>query len=756
MKSSKLKNIVKHNVEISIRNKWFVILNVLMLLISIVSFNLGNIKTVFKNQNITIGQEEKITISIDDKIGNFSENLGEEIEKANLSDKIELTIDTNEGSYTSETIPDNFINVVLDEAQETILEAKVISKEAVNANYLDVINSAIEDTRNDMIAKEYNMDEEGMELLSSAPSIERIMLSVDSTSYNESTEIIRMVLNYIIFFILIMILSATASSVAQEKNSKSIEYVLTSISAKDYLLSKVISVILLYVVQFIFTLLYILIGSYLSSIIKLSSITAQGVTLSRDNFTSLMSFVDGRMMAYLAVTFVFSLLTIFILNVIQAVLSSKTTNVTEAGNTTIILLMLNLVLYIVANFAIVPMQVPSMFIYIISCVPIVSMYFIPSMILLSHANVIQVVIATVLLIVFVPIVLKIGSKYFKQGILSTSSKNTKKNSKKNLSEEEIIQKKLQAREYSKVGYVLGFSVILYIVISILLSFISNFIQIPIYQLFGGKISEHNVSVIMTCIASCISLYIPYLFLKMYTEKAEVEKKKASIGESLVYVLMGVPIITLIQMVTTFILRKININYNVVDKLNLFDGSSILSILLFFIQIAILPAIFEELYMRKGVINYSKKYGKVFAVITSAIMFASIHLNLSQSIFALMLGLAFAYIAVKTERIFPTMLLHFINNGMSALVLIFQDNLIIVGIIGFIFLLVNFAGVIMIIIKLAFALQARKKKPKEMKEKESHGSLLQIYRYMFTDYTFIVTVVSIVIFSIYMEKMLTIL
>lgn len=757
MMSSKLKNIIKHNVETSIRNKWFVILNVLMLLVAVVSLNLENILTLFEKQNIDIEKNNKIVVSIDDETGNLIKNLEEEIENFNLSDKIEVKLDANEGSYTSETMPDNFINVILNEDEEKIIEASVISKEAVNTEYLDVINSAITNTRNDLIAKKLNIDSNSIKLLESEVDIERIMLNVDSNSDSELIQTIRMVVNYLIFFILIMILSATASSVAQEKTSKSIEYVLTSISSKEYLLSKVLSTILIYVIQFIFTILYMLIGVYLNSVIKISVASAQGITLNSNNMSNIMSLIDDKLLIYIVITFMYSLLTIFILNVIQAVLSSKTTNITEAGNTTIILLMLNLVLYIVSTISIIPLQTPSIFMNIASCIPIVSMYFIPSMIVFGQANILQVIIATILLVISVPLVLKIGAKYFKQGVLNTksTSKKHKKNVTKDLSDDEIREKKLQKKEYSKVGYVLGFSVILYMVLSIVLSFISTFIQMPIYNLFDGKISKENVSVIITCIVSCLTLYIPYAFLKSYTDKTEIEEKKASVSKSFVYVLMGVPIITFIQYFTAFILSKINVNYNVVDKLNLFNGDSIFSMILFFIQIAILPAIFEELYMRKGVINYLKKYGSTFAIVTSAIMFASIHLNLSQSIFAFMLGILFAYIAVKTNRIFPTILLHFINNGLSALVLIFKDNLIVTGLIGFVYLLINFAGIILIILEVTFKLKNKNKTKLESKESKKNN-LLQVYRYMLTDYTFIVTVISIVVFSIYMEKMLTIL
>lgn len=763
MMNSKVKSIIKHNVDTSIRNKWFVILNVLMLLVVIVSFNIDNISTLLKNKNIDIGSKDKLVISIDDETDTLKNILDNKIIKYKLEESIETKVDTNDGDYTNDTIPDSFINIILNLSEDEVVKAKVISKEAIKAKYLDIINEAILDVRNNIISDKFNISNENMELIKKTPYIERIMLSVDESNQNEPLQIARMVINYIVFFILIMVLSATANSVAQEKTSKSIEYVLTSISAKDYLLSKVLSTILVYVIQFVFSIVYMLIGMYIGTIIKLSTIANQGINLDSNSIGTLSSIIDGKLILYVGVTFIFSLLTIFVLNIIQAVLSSKTTNITEAGNTTIILLMLNLCLYLLSNFIIDPLKVPSIFMYIASCIPIVSMYFIPSMIAIGQATTFQLVIATILLVISVPLVLKIGAKFFKQGVLSMSTlkKNFKKGAKGNISDEELREKKLKGREYSKAGYVIGLSIILYIVITNLLTIISSFISLPLYDMFGGKISQTNISTILTCIVFCITLYIPYYFLKSYTnnnEEKEVNNKKASISKSFVYVLMGIPLVTFIQILTSFILSKINVDYNIVDKLNIFNGESSFSMILFFIQIAVLPAIFEELYMRKGVINYLKKYGSMFAILTSSIMFAGIHLNLSQSIFAFMLGTVFAIIAIKTNRIFPTMLLHFINNGLSALVLIFKDNLIVVGVIGFIYILLNLTGIIMIILAIVFKYKNKKKSQNNEKisNKKRSENILQIYKYMLTDYTFIISVILIVILSIYTEKMLNIM
>ena len=86
-----------------------------------------------------------------------------------------------------------------------------------------------------------NLDKEKVENILSQPKIERIMTSVDSENAN-SKQILQNMSNYAILLILIIVLGKIANDISQEKVSKSIEYVLTSISEKEYLISKILSV----------------------------------------------------------------------------------------------------------------------------------------------------------------------------------------------------------------------------------------------------------------------------------------------------------------------------------------------------------------------------------------------------------------------------------------------------------------------------------------------------------------------------------
>ncbi len=79
--------------------------------------------------------------------------------------------------------------------------------------------------------------------------------------------------------------------------------------------------------------------------------------------------------------------------------------------------------------------------------------------------------------------------------------------------------------------------------------------------------------------------------------------------------------------------------------------------------AVLPAIFEEFTHRGLLVSALRNRGNEIEVIfLSALLFGAMHGNIVQFGYAFVGGLIMGYLAVKTNSIFPAMLLHFMNNA----------------------------------------------------------------------------------------------
>ena len=88
-----------------------------------------------------------------------------------------------------------------------------------------------------------------------------------------------------------------------------------------------------------------------------------------------------------------------------------------------------------------------------------------------------------------------------------------------------------------------------------------------------------------------------------------------------------------------------------------------SLLLNILALAVLPGVLEELLFRGYFLRLLRPYGGRFAIVVTAALFGLMHGNILQIPFAFLVGLACGWLALRTGRVWPAMLLHFLNNFM---------------------------------------------------------------------------------------------
>lgn len=89
--------------------------------------------------------------------------------------------------------------------------------------------------------------------------------------------------------------------------------------------------------------------------------------------------------------------------------------------------------------------------------------------------------------------------------------------------------------------------------------------------------------------------------------------------------------------------------------------------------ALLPAVLEEILFRYIPIKLLSPHSRRGAVGVSTLLFALIHLNLFQIPYALLAGVALAFLTVASGSILPGVLLHFLNNAVSVIWMKFPDT-----------------------------------------------------------------------------------
>ena len=84
----------------------------------------------------------------------------------------------------------------------------------------------------------------------------------------------------------------------------------------------------------------------------------------------------------------------------------------------------------------------------------------------------------------------------------------------------------------------------------------------------------------------------------------------------------------------------------------------------FMVIAILPAFFEELMFRGLLLNCCQNgMGSIRTIFVTGFCFSLFHASPEQTVYQFIAGCAFAFLAVRSGSILPSMLMHFINNAL---------------------------------------------------------------------------------------------
>ena len=82
--------------------------------------------------------------------------------------------------------------------------------------------------------------------------------------------------------------------------------------------------------------------------------------------------------------------------------------------------------------------------------------------------------------------------------------------------------------------------------------------------------------------------------------------------------------------------------------------------------AVVPPFVEEFLFRGVILSQFRKYGDVFAIIASALLFGLLHRNFSQIVFAFICGLALGITLVRTNNIWIPVSIHMFVNGFYVL------------------------------------------------------------------------------------------
>ena len=427
---NKLKYLAKTSLKRKVDTKWFKIVNVLLCIIIVCVLNIDSIISFFGGDF----NEKNTVYVIDNMDGNVYDVFKSQIDSSTtmLTTGTDNDYDIKKYDKTleeaKEEIKDNKKIIVLEfnSSKENVMDVTMLTKEYMDLKDMTILNTAINNTKVAYSIIAYDIDPAALAKIYENVEINRVFLDEEKNDTSENTEVIMTTVFPVVilpFFMLSLILiQMIGAEVNDEKTTRSMEIIISNVSPETHLTSKIIAGNLFVIIQAVLLVAYVGIGILIRKYTGGADI-ANGVgdmvsgvinSIKDTPFMSTLGYVIPLVVILLIVTFIaYSLL--------AGILAAMTTNIEDFQQLQTPMLITSLAGYYLAMLA--GMFKGSLFIRILSYVPLISAILSPSLLVLGEVGVIDVLISILICIGFVYLLIKYGIRIYKVGILNYSSKD---------------------------------------------------------------------------------------------------------------------------------------------------------------------------------------------------------------------------------------------------------------------------------------------------------------------------------------------
>lgn len=212
-----------------------------------------------------------------------------------------------------------------------------------------------------------------------------------------------------------------------------------------------------------------------------------------------------------------------------------------------------------------------------------------------------------------------------------------------------------------------YNVILYLVLlaDIIIKCVLLFMNYHSGPELDQKFEQLSNSIMYYGGSSIAGIFAGFLFLLFYFRKAKLRRRifdrirKPDVSEFCQILFVFLSAQFLFSLFSTGAEYGLNrLGYSMIGDIE--TASSTSSTISMFLYASFFGPVAEELVYRGFVLRSLERYGKVFAIVVSSVLFGVMHANLAQGVFAFFVGLVLAYVALEYS-IYWSLLLHILNN-----------------------------------------------------------------------------------------------
>ena len=379
----------------------------------------------FKENDILIVNfdylEDNTNIIVVDNTTLSYELLEENIKTFSDENNITIEKSTENIEELEKTIEDNELIVILNSDTNKYLKAEIISNNKIDNLTYQLILQALNNTKTTIGMLASNIDPNILQNIQQNIEVERTILN-EELSTDENTDLIMssvfptLILPF--FMLIIFLVQMVGGEICEEKTTRSMEIIISNVSPKMHLMSKILASNLFVIIQGLLLVVYAIIAFIISKYLGNSLLNAS-INISTIIDTLKSSGMFDKLIFIIPITLILIIASFVAYSLVAGILASMTVNIEDFNQLQTPIMLISLAGYYLSIMA--SMFDGSILIRILSYIPFLSVFISPTLFVIGQVTVIDMLISVLVLIAFIFILLKYGLRVYKVGILNYSS-----------------------------------------------------------------------------------------------------------------------------------------------------------------------------------------------------------------------------------------------------------------------------------------------------------------------------------------------
>lgn len=422
--NKKLWYLTRLSLNKKIKSKWFVVANIIILIVLVGILNIDYIIKLFggdfdKFTNILVVDNTNYVYDDLENIYNESSKYIDDIKNSTI------TLSDKTTEELKEDLKDKDIILEINNDNDNFINAKVIVNGSVDTIIYQFITTSINQVKTNVALNSYGIDKDTMNLIEKSVDIEKININEDKKDddlTNLALGVIFPIVILPVFLLVTYLVQMIGSEINEEKSTKSMEIIISNVSPEVHFLSKLISSNTFVLFQGLLMIIYSLFGGLLRLILSGGNVLSSNNEVLSE-ITDTISRLDilSKLSNAIPLTLILIIVTFIAYSLLSGILASMTTNMEDFQQLQTPIMVISLLGFYLSMAS--SMFDGSVFIRIMSYLPFISLFLSPALFLVGQITLVDVSISVLVMVVLIFLLYKYGLRIYKVGILNYSSSN---------------------------------------------------------------------------------------------------------------------------------------------------------------------------------------------------------------------------------------------------------------------------------------------------------------------------------------------